>query len=89
MGYARIFARAESNPGPPDYSFDDINDVPFYHFKFAICAYCRVVKGISFMSSGAFLRLLSQPKPGLQLGDPASGERPRTVARVGRGAKGR
>ena len=29
MGYVRIFARAVSNPGPPEYSFDDINDVPF------------------------------------------------------------
>ena len=29
MGYARIFARALSNPGPPDYSFDDIYDMPF------------------------------------------------------------
>ena len=29
MGYARIFARAGSNPGPPDYSFDDINIMPF------------------------------------------------------------
>ena len=29
MGYARIFARAVSNPGPPDYSFDDINDTLF------------------------------------------------------------
>ena len=29
MGYARISARAVSNPGPPDYSFDDINDMPF------------------------------------------------------------
>ena len=27
-GYARIFARAVSNPGPPDYSFDD-RDMPF------------------------------------------------------------
>ena len=29
MGYVRIFARAVSNPGPPDYSFDDINIMPF------------------------------------------------------------
>ena len=49
MGYARIFARAVSNPGPPDYSFEDINVMPFYHS--AICADSRVVKGIVFMSS--------------------------------------
>ena len=29
MGLARIFARAVSNPGPQNYSFDDINDVHF------------------------------------------------------------
>ena len=29
MGYARIFARAVSNLGPPDYSFEDINIMPF------------------------------------------------------------
>ena len=29
MGYVRIFARAVSNPGPPDYSFDDIDTMPF------------------------------------------------------------
>ena len=29
MGYARIFARTVSNLGPPDYSFDDINIMPF------------------------------------------------------------
>ena len=29
MGYARIFARAVSNPGPPDNSFDGINIMPF------------------------------------------------------------
>ena len=29
MGYAKIFARAVWNPGPPNYSFDDINDMPF------------------------------------------------------------
>ena len=27
--YARIFARVASNPGPLDYSFDDINDMLF------------------------------------------------------------
>ena len=29
VGYVRIFAGAASNPGPPDYSFDGINDLPF------------------------------------------------------------
>ena len=29
MGYARIFARAVLDPGPPDYSFDDKNDISF------------------------------------------------------------
>ena len=29
MGYARIFARALLNPGPPNYSFEDINIMPF------------------------------------------------------------
>ena len=29
MGYVRISARAVSNTGPLDYSFDDINEVPF------------------------------------------------------------
>ena len=49
MGYVRIFARAVSNTGPQDYSFDDINDMPFYHS--AICADSRVLKGIICMSS--------------------------------------
>ena len=30
MGYVRIFARAVSNPGPPDYSFDDIITVRIF-----------------------------------------------------------
>ena len=29
MGYARILARAVSNPGLPEYSFDDINTMSF------------------------------------------------------------
>ena len=29
MGYVRILARAVSNQGPQDYSFDDINTMPF------------------------------------------------------------
>ena len=29
MGCARIIARAVSHPGPPDYSFDDIDTMPF------------------------------------------------------------
>ena len=29
MGYARILARAVSNPGLPNYSFDDINIMSF------------------------------------------------------------
>ena len=29
MGCVRIFARAVSNQGPPDYSYDDINFMPF------------------------------------------------------------
>ena len=29
MGDVRIFVRAVSNPGPPDYSFDDIDTMPF------------------------------------------------------------
>ena len=54
MGYARIFARAVSNPG-----FDGINTMPFTtllsaHHS-AICADSRVVlKGIIFMSSEVF-----------------------------------
>ena len=35
MGYVRIFARAVSNPGPPNYSFDDINTMPFTTLLFA------------------------------------------------------
>ena len=31
MDYVRIFARAVSNPGPPDYSFDDIKSMYLCH----------------------------------------------------------
>ena len=29
VGHVKIFARAVSNPGPPDYNFGNINDMPF------------------------------------------------------------
>ena len=43
MGYARIFTRAVLNPGPPDYSFDVINDMPFTNLLIIDCYMHRVV----------------------------------------------
>ena len=39
----RIFARAVSNPGPPDYSFDGINTTPFTTLLSAHSAHMRTL----------------------------------------------
>ena len=58
MGYARILARAVSNPGLPNYSFDDINTMSFTTLLSVQKADSRVVKDIVFMSSEASAQAL-------------------------------